>query len=208
MASPDDQIEDAELVDEPPALPAPADARPAPSSPPNLFEVARRTVRFGTGITLLATDGVRQLLAQPDEPEADPNRPLPAVPAPDPAPTGIGGLAAATGRFVAELPPVKWARRRAGKEGEVSRTYAKSVLGNAAGAATDIAVAQTKKIDFDRISRDLELSRIVMQSTGGLTGEAIDAVRAQAVGADALIDRIVAKVLRRRVERPPFELDR
>jgi hypothetical protein len=47
----------------------------------------------------------------------------------------------------------------------------------------------------------------VLQSTGGLAGEAIDSVRAQAVGLDALIDKIIAKVLRRPVERPPFQLD-
>ncbi|MGH9027884.1 MAG: hypothetical protein ACRDWD_17505, partial [Acidimicrobiia bacterium] len=77
----------------------------------------------------------------------------------------------------------------------------------AAGAATDIAVEQTKKIDFDRISHDFELSRIVLQSTGGLAGAAIDSVRAQAVGVDAMIDKFTAKVLRRPVERPPFQLD-
>lgn len=215
MQSPDDHIQDAEIVDEGTApVPAP-DPAPAPASSerPGTIELARRAARFTAGVGLLAGDGVRRLLAEPDQPTDDSApRALPpasgeAEPEAEPSRRGVSGPLAAASRAVGALPPVAWLRRRAEKEGEVSRDYAKAVLTGAAGAATDIAVEQTKKIDFDRISHDLELSRIVMQSTGGLAGEAIDAVRAQAVGVDAMIDRLTAKVLRRPVDRPPFQLD-
>jgi len=208
----DDDITDAEIVEDP-ADPAPPTAPPAPSARSSPLDLARRTARFTTGIGLLAVDSVGKVLSDADktpDPDAETPRALPpAAVAPDDAERSrVSTALGAVGRSVGAIPPVAWLRRRVQKEGDESREYAKSVIGSAAGAATDLAVEQTKKIDFDRISRDLELSRIVMQSTGGITGEAIDAVRAQAVGADALIDGIIAKVLRRRVERPPFELDR
>lgn len=211
MASPDDHIEDAEIIDEGAGPAANASPVPEAHTRPGAVELVRRAARFGAGVGLLAGDGVRRLLSEPDQPvdEAAP-RALPpgSEPAPvEPARHGAGAALAAAGQVVGALPPVAWLRRRAEKEGEVSRDYAKSVLSGAAGAATDIAVEQTKKIDFDRISRDFELSRVVLQSTGGLAGEAIDSVRAQAVGFDALIDKIIAKVLHRPVERPPFQLD-
>jgi hypothetical protein len=206
VQSPDDHIEDAEIVEDP-AEPSQPPAAPPPASRPGPLDVVRRTARFGAGVTLLAGDGVRRLLAHPDPPGPEATRALPPPPAPPTPASRVGAMAAAAGRAVAALPPFAWARARAEREGEASRKYAKSVLGEAAGAATDLAVEQTKKIDFDRISRDFELSRVVLQSTGGLTGAAIDAVRAQAVGVDAMIDRITAKVLRRAIERPPFRLD-
>jgi hypothetical protein len=206
--SPDDHIEDAEIIPEPVTpTPRPAASAAPSASRPGPLDVVRRTARFGAGVTLLAGDGVRRLLAQPDQQDPATRRALAPAPA-APTPTRrVGAMVAAAGRAVTSLPPVAWARARAEREGQASRKYAKSVLGEAAGAATDLAVEQTKKIDFDRISRDFELSRIVLQSTGGLTGAAIDAVRAQAVGVDSVIDRVITKVLRREVERPPFRLD-
>jgi hypothetical protein len=208
----DDDITDAEIIEDPvpPDPGATTSPRAASSSP---FDLARRTARFTAGIGLLAVDSIGQVLSDAEKKDEKDDAP-PALPpgnsyaAPEDEPRGAGAAIEAVGRVVGSIPPLAWARRRLKTEGDESREYAKSVIGSAAGAATDMAVEQTKKIDFDRISRDLELSRIVMQSTGGITGEAIDAVRAQAVGADALIDGVIAKVLRRRVERPPFELDR
>lgn len=51
---------------------------------------------------------------------------------------------------------------------------------------------------------DMEMSSVVMQATGGMTGEVLGEVRNRSADGDALVERIVAKVLRRRVaELPP-----
>jgi hypothetical protein len=51
---------------------------------------------------------------------------------------------------------------------------------------------------------DMEMSSVVMQATGGMTGEVLGEVRNRSADGDALVERIVGKVLRRRIaELPP-----
>ena len=51
---------------------------------------------------------------------------------------------------------------------------------------------------------DMEMSSVVMQATGGMTTEVLGEVRNRSADGDALVERIVAKVLRRRLaELPP-----
>ncbi|MGH9027820.1 MAG: hypothetical protein ACRDWD_17160, partial [Acidimicrobiia bacterium] len=130
MQSPDDHIEDAEIIDD--GIQPVAATNPAPTHPerPGTVELARRAARFTAGIGLLAGDGVRRLLAEPDQPAdtAAPRALPPGSRPPDAEPSGgVGGALAAAGHAVAALPPLAWLRRRAEKEGEVSRDYAKTV---------------------------------------------------------------------------------
>jgi hypothetical protein len=51
---------------------------------------------------------------------------------------------------------------------------------------------------------EMEMSSVVMQATGGMTTEVLGEVRNRSADGDALVERIVAKVLRRRLaELPP-----
>jgi hypothetical protein len=51
---------------------------------------------------------------------------------------------------------------------------------------------------------EMQMSSVVMQATGGMTGEVLGELRNRSADGDALIERIVAKVLRRRLtELPP-----
>jgi hypothetical protein len=49
---------------------------------------------------------------------------------------------------------------------------------------------------------ETELGTIVARSTSGFATEALDAARAQTVGADTLVTRIVERLMRRRGESP------
>ncbi|MCZ7528976.1 MAG: hypothetical protein M5U31_00680 [Acidimicrobiia bacterium] len=79
-------------------------------------------------------------------------------------------------------------------EEQRSREYAGTALLGAAGVGTDFIV---EHLDINGIVQSLELDDLILQSTGGITGEMLDTVRAQAVGMDALVDRITAKITRR-----------
>jgi hypothetical protein len=51
---------------------------------------------------------------------------------------------------------------------------------------------------------EMQMSSVVMQATGGMTSEVLGEVRNRSADGDALVERIVAKVLRRRIsELPP-----
>jgi hypothetical protein len=50
---------------------------------------------------------------------------------------------------------------------------------------------------------EIEMSAVVLEATGGVTGEAVNKVRDQTVAADGLIERAVARVLRRRLDSTP-----
>jgi hypothetical protein len=50
---------------------------------------------------------------------------------------------------------------------------------------------------------EMQMSSVVMQATGGITEDVLDGVRGRSADGDAVIERIVAKVLRRKVEALP-----
>ena len=59
-----------------------------------------------------------------------------------------------------------------------------------------------QQVDIDGIVEQTEIGTIVARSTSGFASEALDAARAQTVGADTLVTRLVERVLRRRAEAP------
>jgi hypothetical protein len=62
--------------------------------------------------------------------------------------------------------------------------------------------AVVQRIDVDAVVEETELGTIVARSTSGFASEALDLARAQTVGADTLVTRLVDRVLRRRGESP------
>jgi hydrogenase maturation factor len=62
--------------------------------------------------------------------------------------------------------------------------------------------AIVQQVDIDGIVEQTEIGTIVARSTSGFASEALDAARAQTVGADTLVARIVDRVMRRRAEGP------
>jgi len=58
--------------------------------------------------------------------------------------------------------------------------------------------AIVQQVDIDAVVEETELGTIVARSTSGFASEALDAARAQTVGADTLVARVVDRVLHRR----------
>ena len=58
------------------------------------------------------------------------------------------------------------------------------------------------RVDVPAIINEVDLGDIVRESTTGLVGETIDAVRVQVMGLDLFAARIVDKILRRKEPRP------
>jgi hypothetical protein len=54
------------------------------------------------------------------------------------------------------------------------------------------------RIDMDTLVERTDLGAAIARSSGGMTTEALDAVRGQAVGLDQFVDRQVQRLLRRR----------
>jgi hydrogenase maturation factor len=62
--------------------------------------------------------------------------------------------------------------------------------------------AVMRRVDVDAVVEQTELGTIVARSTSGFASEALDAARAQTVGVDTLVTRLVDRLLRRRDEGP------
>jgi len=62
--------------------------------------------------------------------------------------------------------------------------------------------AIVQRVDVDAVVEQTELGTIVARSTSGFASEALDVARAQTVGVDTLVTRIVDRLLRRRAEGP------
>jgi hypothetical protein len=62
--------------------------------------------------------------------------------------------------------------------------------------------AIVQQVDIDAVVEETELGTIVARSTSGFASEALDAARAQTVGVDTLVTRLVDRVLRRRGKSP------
>lgn len=58
------------------------------------------------------------------------------------------------------------------------------------------------RLDIDRVVDRIDLNEIIMSSTTGIAGEAMDAARSQAIFFDSLASRIVDTVLRRKRSEP------
>ena len=57
----------------------------------------------------------------------------------------------------------------------------------------------------EEVMGDIRMSSVVLDATGGLTTDIVDEVRGRSVDADSLVERIVAKVLRRKLAPLPPE---
>lgn len=77
---------------------------------------------------------------------------------------------------------------------DASRQYATAVLDGSVRLGMGWIV---DNLDLNRILAGLELTDVIVESTGGVTERTLESVRSQAVGADGLVERIVARVLRR-----------
>jgi len=62
--------------------------------------------------------------------------------------------------------------------------------------------AIVQRVDVDAVVEQTELGTIVARSTSGFASEALDVARAQTVGVDTLVTRLVDRLLRRRGEGP------
>jgi hydrogenase maturation factor len=62
--------------------------------------------------------------------------------------------------------------------------------------------AVVRRVDVDAVVEQTELGTIVARSTSGFASEALDVARAQTVGVDTLVTRLVDRLLRRRGEGP------
>jgi len=62
--------------------------------------------------------------------------------------------------------------------------------------------AVVQRVDVDAVVEQTELGTIVARSTSGFASEALDVARAQTVGVDTLVTRLVDRLLRRRDEGP------
>ena len=103
---------------------------------------------------------------------------------------------------------IRWYARGAFEEAK-SRQYAAKALLGVTEQGTDFVIEHLdvddirKRLDINDIVESLALDNLILESTGGIAGEAIDAVRAQAVGVDSLIDRFTTKILRRKIQPGP-----
>lgn len=60
-----------------------------------------------------------------------------------------------------------------------------------------------EKLNLNQVINDLDLTDVIVHSTGGLAEKSLDTARAQAVGADSMVERVVSRILRRNAERLP-----
>lgn len=92
-----------------------------------------------------------------------------------------------------------WYARGAFEE-QKSREYAGSALLGVTKLGTDFIV---EYLDMDAIVQSLSLDDLILDSTGGITGELLDTVRSQAVTLDSVVDRVTAAVTRRKIHEGP-----
>ncbi|KAA0236286.1 MAG: hypothetical protein JJLCMIEE_00039 [Acidimicrobiales bacterium] len=60
-----------------------------------------------------------------------------------------------------------------------------------------------EKLNLNQVINDLDLTDVIVHSTGGLAEKSLDTARAQAVGADSMVERVVSRILRRNADRLP-----
>lgn len=195
----DDAVAEAELVtmdDAPfalgiePALPSP------PSAPPGVVDLVFRSARLGVDAATLFAGEVADLsvrVARSVLPPAVAERPLDAVDA------RIGRQRTA-------------ARQRGEHSVEQTREAAEAVLNQVVVGVVDMIDMETlidhveidkivARVDVAEIINEVDLGGIVRESTTGLVGETVDALRVQVMGLDLFLARVVDKILRRKEPR-------
>jgi hypothetical protein len=104
------------------------------------------------------------------------------------------------------------ARQRGEHSVEQTREAAEAVLNQVVVGVVDMIDMETlidhveidkivARVDVAEIINEVDLGGIVRESTTGLVGETVDALRVQVMGLDLFASRIVDKILRRKVPR-------
>lgn len=90
------------------------------------------------------------------------------------------------------------------RERDASRVYAQHTIEGASKVGLDWIVEGldvvriSERLDIGEIVDNLELTNVIVGSTGSIAENAIDSVRSQGVGADSFVERVVDTVLRRK----------
>ncbi|HEX7521502.1 MAG TPA: hypothetical protein VF441_05515, partial [Acidimicrobiia bacterium] len=122
------------------------------------------------------------------------------------AATTIGGSMPAVVRDPVESRRAAWAARRA-EERARDEAAARAAIELAVGFMTDSIVERldvnrvVERLNLDNIIANLNITDVVMSSSGGVTGHMLDKARGRAVGADALVDKVMARAHLRRAAR-------
>jgi hypothetical protein len=118
----------------------------------------------------------------------------------------VGGSMPAVVREPVESRRAAWAAFRA-DEREKDEAAAGAVLELAVGFMTDWIVEHldvnriVERLRLDNIIANLELTDVILASSGGVTGQMLDKARGRAVGADALVDKVMTRARLRRAAR-------
>jgi hypothetical protein len=118
----------------------------------------------------------------------------------------VGGSMPAVVRDPVESRRAAWAARRA-EERARDEAAAGAAIELAVGFMTDWIVDRldvnriVERLRLDNIIANLELTDVIMASSGGVTGQMLDKARGRAVGADALVDKVMARARLRRAAR-------
>ncbi len=206
---------------------APAPSEPSPSRP-RASEVAVASLRLGFGAAILVGRGVGRLVDAAVEASAAPDAPAAADAGPGAGPVRVvarvtqaaGSGAAVVGRAAGtvggSMPAVvrdplesrrsAWATFRA-EEREKGEAAAGAAIELAVGFMTDSIVERldvnriVERLNLDKIIANLDITDVVMSSSGGVTGHMLDKARGRAVGADALVDKVMARARLRHAAR-------
>lgn len=195
----DDAVAEAELVtmDDAPFALGIEPARPTPpSAPPGVVDLVFRSARLGVDAATLFAGEVADLsvrVARSVLPPAVAERPLDAVD------ERIGRQRTA-------------ARQRGEHSVEQTREAAEAVLNQVVVGVVDMIDMETlidhveidkivARVDVAEIINEVDLGGIVRESTTGLVGETVDALRVQVMGLDLFLARVVDKILRRKEPR-------
>jgi hypothetical protein len=210
--------------------PAPS---PQSSSRPRPSEIAVASVRLGFGAAILVGRGVGRLVDAAVEASAAPDAPAEAdagsgvrhvrvvaraVQAAEAgaavvgrAASTVGGSMPAVVREPVESRRAAWAALRA-EERARNEAAAGAAIELAVGFMTDWIVERldvnriVERLRLDNIIANLELTDVIMASSGGVTGQMLDKARGRAVGADALVDKVMARARLRRAARTDSSL--
>ena len=168
-------------------VPLPSAPEPVPEEPPGVVDLVTRSARLGVDVVGLVAGELASAstpVARSVQPPAVAEKPLESVE-----------------ERVDKR--VEAARERE----EVSRDDAleavQSVMNQTIGAVLDMIDWDMliQKVPVEKVVANVDLGGIVRESTTGLAGETIDAIRVGMMGLDLWTARVVDKILRRKVPR-------